>query len=294
MALPAEGLLRPGTRATDAPGTTPYFFKPPWQRREEERLEPVEDPTKDCPPELNKVIEVGLFFEGAHWKGGDSEDLKKRTINKLSKRYPGPLRYYTTDATPIAAAQNIADAKEFLSRKLCETATVGPDGKTILICGELKIDLFGYSQGAIAALALADDLQSEGLRCVMKRADGSEMMLWRQPMPVRFLGVLDPVATGIWGHDPGEVPSNVENFWAAYASDDESDRLLFGESRQEIANPRRTVDLSPTDGQGNHKNYVGLDHTKMGWEATVLTDLEIAYAGIRGVTPWNPPPPTRE
>ncbi|NUN50260.1 MAG: hypothetical protein HUU15_15720, partial [Candidatus Brocadiae bacterium] len=280
VALPAGGLLRPGTRATDAPGTTPYFFKPPWQRREEERLEPVEDPRKDCPPELKKVIEVGLFFEGAGFG-----NMTERTIHHLSQQYAGRSKYFMTDGSFINAHRNLAEAKEYLSELLCETAILSADGSRLILCGELKIDLFGYSHGAIAALSLADDLRDDGIECERTNANGESVTLRRLPMPVRFLGVIDPVDTAIHHINPGEVTENVENFFGAYASDSVAEKPWF------IENTHKTVDLSPKAVDANGDVYPGLDHQGIGKPSKsglrVLQDMSTAFREVAGATPFR-------
>jgi hypothetical protein len=62
-----------------------------------------------------------------------------------------------------------------------------------------KVDIFGYSRGAIAAISLARILAAED-----------------PPIPVRFMGLIDPSAT-YSGHDVPTIPSNVQEADIVYA-----------------------------------------------------------------------------
>ena len=99
------------------------------------------------------------------------------------------------------------------------------------------VDIFGWSRGAIAALTLAEKLNTEGCTCRTKctrttrdctSKDGKALFTETtttfvavstiKPVPVRFLGLLDPVNTGgaqMIGTNASTVPSNVQTVFLA-------------------------------------------------------------------------------
>jgi hypothetical protein len=151
---------------------------------------------------------VGVFFSGA----GREPDKDTDTMSWLEQKYQGRHRYRTTPGfTYIVNLSGIIPGQ-----------VVDVDDNEVLLKGEQQvleglfydachsIDLFGYSRGGIFAVALAKKLHAAGIK-------------------VRFLGDIDPVATGTnYANRPLTVPHNVQVAWSFHESkkDDEWDRRL--------------------------------------------------------------------
>jgi len=157
------------------------------------------------------------------------------------------------------------------------------------------VHIFGWSRGAIAALTLAKRLNDEGCKCektgwkrkrecVLRiKPDGTiEEVIYRsseratavahiKPVPVHFLGLIDPVDTGggqMIGTNSTIVPSNVKTAWVAEATQSTTvGGIVFGSDIPTVEDASATT--------FTHKKYA-VTHESSGFDTTIGADLEAA------------------
>jgi hypothetical protein len=134
--------------------------------------------------------QIGLFFEGATLSGRPEPTWSVSTLFRCYDAGSRGIKHlFGVRIIPNNLLWNAAEAV----RVVRATATMG-----------CTIDLIGYSRGAVAAATVARRLAREG-------------------RPVRFLGLIDPVARDVFG-TPGwflthflanvaEAPVNVRHWW---------------------------------------------------------------------------------
>lgn len=128
-------------------------------------------------------------------------------------------------------AGNIREAKEKVCKAVCKNIHVYADGTTSQNGPDEPVDIFGWSRGAVQANTLAKRLEDEGCECCndveryiaifecISIPYSSTACATKKPIPVRFLGMVEPVPLALIGisklyfHD---IPSNVQNAAAAY------------------------------------------------------------------------------
>jgi RHS repeat-associated protein len=124
-------------------------------------------------------------------------------------------------------------------------------------CKDLNVDLIGYSRGAALAIGVANLLNN-----LAKKTPGVP------PINVKFMGLIDPVSTGVIGA-PTLVPNNVKETWAGVrdGSKDLGDRftiltsLIFARMDVQYGGPSTTI------------LYFPLTHGEMGRNPVVAKDL---------------------
>jgi hypothetical protein len=149
---------------------------------------------------------VGLFFDGTLQKASDNT-----IITRLQSVYTDPkVPVYRVQRTGLLDPASVLDpfdhvqtAREELACNVREALQKAKDAHEK---GEL-IDLFGYSRGAVAALLVAQLLNKED-----------------PPIPVRFMGLIDPSDTWSGWQEPRgpahtfPITSNVKFTWVAFAT----------------------------------------------------------------------------
>lgn len=120
-------------------------------------------------------------------------------------KYTGDKAIFYTRMFPNNIRANLYKAKEFVCDYVCKSRKGCPPVQTE------PVDIFGWSRGGVAALTLAKRLKDDGCKC----EDGTI-----KPVKIRFMGLIDPVATGglqMLFTNSSVVPSNVATVYIAYA-----------------------------------------------------------------------------
>lgn len=139
---------------------------------------------------------VGIFFDGAGQPPG-----RDTVIQHLYYNYDGATAIWYTHIWPNNIWSNINEAVQYITDMVAMDA-------------DAKVDIFGWSRGAVAALTVAKILGKKGIN-------------------VRFLGLIDPCAMGglqMVGTNDTEVPDNVFNTFEAKAGE----RSFFQPSRPSV------------------------------------------------------------
>ena len=164
------------------------------------------------------LVQIGIFFEGSGflvrndaWQGFVMHDLfneyqadrrvdrwtGKTSYGDTAVYYNFPIYWVLVNWISVSADSafrtNLADAEEEIVR--LHDAYVA---KSAYCLEPFDVDLFGYSRGGVAAITLANRLWN------------------RHQIEVRFLGIIDPVTTGLGvgaGYDT--IPTNyTKAYWA--------------------------------------------------------------------------------
>lgn len=178
---------------------------------------------------------IGIFFDGAGQKYGNNTK-----IQILFDQYQGEAYYYATRFWPNNIWANIKQAH----KRVCDAVCKPYHGPACNKCEPVKqvpVDIFGWSRGAVAALTLALKLKVEGCDCKVEcLVVVFESKTWDEkgnliksctkcerrpivvrPVRIRFLGLIDPVATGgyqMTGTNSTTIPSNVDTAWVGLAT----------------------------------------------------------------------------
>ena len=137
---------------------------------------------------------VGVFFDGAGQVRGD-----ETIMQDLYEEYDGSAAIFYTHILPNNIWANIHGAQDIVAEEVGKKKGCEP------------VDLFGWSRGAVAALTLAEILKDDGVTYKGRVY---------KPVKVRFMGLIDPVATGGYqmvGTNSTVIPSNVRVAYIAYA-----------------------------------------------------------------------------
>ena len=149
---------------------------------------------------LDQTGEVALFFDGAH-----QTEKSRSNIYRLYEASKDPHRDYIK--SPVAWGTNWADLLKLKNPlKEFQRQAASAANEAIKVCEkaakeqkEEPIDIFGWSRGAALAVATIDTfagyIKKESL-----------------PFRIRFVGLIDPVATGIIGA-PSTIPAIVKVLW---------------------------------------------------------------------------------
>jgi hypothetical protein len=193
---------------------------------------------------------IAIFFDGT------AQPLHSGSVIEWAyQRAPGPKLFYSV---PLSFT---------LSRNPDTMVRAGQDN--ILAVWQkdpqAPVDLYGWSRGAVLAVMLAQRLNAHD-----------------PPIPVRFLGLVDPVRTGLgrtgaYTFRP-EIPDNVGLAWLGVKADDDSDwrdQLLFPTCRLTARNPQKTNVV--------RMHYVR-NHEQTGFDLDIALDLWRAVRGAESPT----------
>jgi pimeloyl-ACP methyl ester carboxylesterase len=162
------------------------------------------------------------------------------SIRQLWKKYKAFAHYFEGDsANPfVSDSQGIIDSViEDILRHLKKH----PEDKG-------KIDLFGWSRGAVLAATVAEELK-------------------KRHIDVRFLGLIDPVAAGIDVHIARRIAPNVRNVFIGYHDPEEGNGFLwiFTSLIMKLEDVENCNTWS--------RIYPGLDHMDTGWDDKLRDDM---------------------
>jgi hypothetical protein len=226
---------------------------------------------------------VGLFFDGAGQPPGKSK------IDELFKEYDGHKIYYPTNVVPNNTWANVKHAHKAVCDLVCAGVSIDCDSNTHRVDRLPYVDIFGWSRGGVAALELARRLQRTGCECSKSCPRSRTLCSWRssynlvatiKPIKVRFLGLIDVVATssGISMQDleHDTIPDNVANavHHRRDADYDWLDRNLF--ENEDVS--REDVDAT---------NYEQIDHSmphsQTGFSDEIKSDIQnrAEQAGVK-------------
>jgi RHS repeat-associated protein len=198
---------------------------------------------------------IGIFFDGAGQNKGSGT-----FIDKFFNEYAGVAVRANTMVYPNNIRANINAAHEKVCEEVCKDTAND------------KIDIFGWSRGAVAALELAKRLNDDGCDCECSRV---------YP-PIRFLGIVDTVSTGgiqMIGLEDDHVPDNVRNAHHALRDKDynTADKTVFAHQHISAENPTSTKFTTSTH---------SVSHQQTGWERGVESSLR--NAAIAAGVPIKP------
>lgn len=202
---------------------------------------------------------IGIFFDGAG-QGRGSPTIMRSMYDK----YTDAAAIFYTNIWPNNIWANIRKAREIICDTICNTLQGCPPQPTE------PVDLFGWSRGAVAVLTLAKILNDEGCTCNGKTF---------KPIKIRFMGLIDPVATGGYqmvGTNSTVVPPNVGTVFTAYAG--QQSRLGWWVFNATHPNPQDSTATSASDATFD---YI---HENIGFDSA--TDVQAAIeaaAGAAGV-----------
>jgi len=208
---------------------------------------------------------IGWFFEGT------GKDKKHGSIiAQLYDSYSadvGPAlhkQYVTLSFFGWRVRRKIEDAaKQIVSAYQILTGTNGPMmGRPGI--ANVGLDLLGYSRGAVMALEVAHALD----KC---------------SIPVRFLGMLDPVSTG-FACFPNKMPKNVIAAWLG-VKDYNKKRSIWDRNSLFRTN-LSIVQNFPSHKMGFQFEQFDVDHVYFGWDELVAESLW--HAAISAGVPLNP------
>ena len=201
---------------------------------------------------------IGIFFDGAGRTFGE-----KTVMQRLAARYVGmtggrePIYVYTTPMIPYltpdwsAAYYLLNNAWSNVFQAYTRVAeSVSP--KKAGVCSQIgPVNIFGWSWGAAEALNLAS-LLKDGV----KTRNGGVI----KPVVVYYLGLIDPVMTGIMMAVP-PVPDNVMYVATAWAGKKSTiGHIAFNASSVILQDPTKTTRFDAT---------FPLTHEQIGWPASV-------------------------
>ena len=112
---------------------------------------------------LDPLGQIGIFFDGAGQKAGAGTE-----IQRLFGIYPGKAFIYYTRFWPNNIWANIRAAYKRVCDAVCARVKVDCVALTHTYDPPEPVDIFGWSRGAIAALTLAEKLNTEGCTCRTK------------------------------------------------------------------------------------------------------------------------------
>jgi len=243
-----------------------------------------------CPPPDPETgyhpISIGVFFDGIDAlseSGIETPDgrLEGRVLVDSGESHHVPFicHHYASKNTyyrrmpwePWKTDDLTEEIFEYLRYQVCYWTEV-PTGTSILAkCREINIDIFGYSRGAGAAVHLAQLINDRGFEC---SRCGIERLFKRYP--IRFLGVLDPVESGMWTQGWGsikEIPGNVQNLFVRYSTGKDGEITDFV---TELSFPSHLR-------TGARVELVArLDHGELGWNEAVRDAMLAAYTKVPG------------
>jgi hypothetical protein len=239
------------------------------------------------------VAQLGLFFEGTGFLSNQSSIISELYDGYVGVKNVDKFIYYPRFGYLLGDTDQfrniVLEARKRICVALCPSALAGQTEEQAVErflknVHEKPIDLFGYSRGAVAALTVANELNDAGCICVYRPLP-PRCVIKVRGIPVRFLGVIDPVATGLVTRFPGRtlwttaLPSNVEHYWVGTAAFQRPwyeflQAWIF--SRAEVfkrSNPRRAI---------SSQNY-NLRHEDIGASRIVQGHLQAAAesAGVR-------------
>jgi len=156
------------------------------------------------------LYDIGIFVDGA------GQYFDPTSIYHLYEEYDGDIAiYYPT----WIGASMFNEQVDKIADRICEAACDHAENLDIDNPESFNVDMFGWSRGACVAMAVAEKLRSKGCTCEITRKCGfgkNTETIPIGPIPIRFLGIIDPVSTGLpWGGTPRDIPSNVQcGYWA--------------------------------------------------------------------------------
>jgi len=229
------------------------------------------DPTSAVDPSGT----IGLFFDG------NQMTLKDNTIiTQLQMAYanagstPPVFRYARLGFANSNALYTVAPGTETPSEELARTVRLGVAAAVAAHERGEPVDLFGYSRGAVAAILVAFMLN-----------------LRKKPIPVRFMGLIEPSDTwsgwetaGKSARDFFKIPPNVNIVWVGIATGKGSTKPhkilnYFPTHFEPIQKDRRKTGISIN-------RYPNLGHLEAGKDPKLGKDLW-EYAKLYGVPLGN-------
>lgn len=191
---------------------------------------------------------------------------------KLYRHGPDSLDPYDAGNESIQLRHEV---HHWLCRRWCESGRSAP------------IDMVGFSRGGYIVMEVARRLKERGCCCphpgnAYDSQGRSGTKVW--PVPVRFLGLYDPVDMAAGFGLAETVPSNVRNAFAVYASFPRQSQLIH---------PGRVADDAPSDATRSRPYFNRADH---GPEDASQTNYQQQYVwathGGIGGNPWGGDHPT--
>jgi RHS repeat-associated protein len=201
---------------------------------------------------------IGIFLDGA----GQSLDTNS-TISVLYNKYSEEKKYIQTELTAGKEGQGFANAvNTALKAWSAAWEKKRKEGKVE------PLDLFGWSRGALAAITLLGQLKQydEALR-----KDKPEIAQ-KCPVLVRFVGLIDPVATGIKTYGK-TIPDIVKVVWLGYKSGKKPSLLGIDQTVSKTFKPT-IADREKT--KVIEKVYDNVTHAESGFNGTIRDNLRDA------------------
>ncbi len=259
--------------------------------------EGVKDPCK-------KDLWLGFFFEGGRNRGnapytnttiqGQRDSYKKTAEGKGATGETFYDTFEVSATVPDTLGKGLLkDTNEFMAvwhkamawycSKVCAYLEAGCDKDRI------KIDIMGWSRGAIMAMYIAGFISKAGCRCKGNKILGAGLK-------VRFIGLIDPVDSGLMDHSdmaqmrghthvsfppafssnidsrPYGLPGNIQNAFVGYMS-------KYSKLGQLVFRADSVILAPSTRDLGGGKTY-DAKHEDSGWVGTdggVGTDLGEAF-----------------
>jgi pimeloyl-ACP methyl ester carboxylesterase len=220
---------------------------------------------------------VGVLLAGwAAWPdGAGTERREAGPCGGIAVFFDGTAQPLHSGSVMDWAYQRATGPKVFYSVPLSFTLARNPD--TLVRAGhddvvavwrndpQAPVDLFGWSRGAVLAVMLAQRLNEH-----------------EPPIPVRFLGLVDPVRTGLgrtgtYTFRP-EIPDNVGLAWLGVKEEDDSDwrdTLLFPSCRLTARDAQKTKVV---------RIRYARNHEQTGFDLDIASDLWRAARGAEAQT----------
>ena len=215
------------------------------------------------------VKDIGMFIDGAGQRG--PQQLGLTVIQDLYSEYGDDKRDFSqlwwTNLMPMSLGRLVERIRKVTCKEYCEEIDFlfGKRCSLKEFNEHLpNVDLFGWSRGAVTALAVAQALNDKGCECKLHRKVGFEKEAFKhtiKPVKVRFLGLIDPVSAGLgFAKYPKKVPNNVMSCWNAVSvGTDFTDTLIFKRD-QIIPLPCKLA------------FYIGLLHSEIGFDGAGAND----------------------
>ncbi len=213
---------------------------------------------------------LGVFFDGAFRRPSE----KNTVIQQLHRSYKGKKAIFYTGIE--FQGEGVSEPAQTFSKSLttvcefvCKHIELDWVRKIAKPKSIPKIDLFGWSWGATIANTLAAHLKLRGCNCRFthkvaghsRHTRTERVALCWKPVQIRFLGLIDPVSTGLDAAEATIIPKNVKNAAIAYAGTrDRVGRIVF------VADVLRPEDSGATKLVTKTFPFT---HQVIGWKKTV-------------------------
>jgi RHS repeat-associated protein len=204
-------------------------------------------PDGGCQPG-DKDQNIGVFLNGAGQRIRQNSiivQLHREYESTKKQLFPVPLFGYKEGVYTIP--------KQKVEAWLAKQATESK-------CRPITVDFVGWSRGAVVAIGVVRDINAQ-----------------TDKYHVRFVGLVDPVATGVPGA-PNKIPPIVRNFWVGNKDGQVREPIwvppgFFKTWPVEIEDPEATRDL------GNSAPY-HLNHVESGFSPVIKKDLKAAAVSV--------------